>query len=290
KRDGRHEHGDEYVIKLCNEGGQAERAEQDGEHRCYATQHRQRCARRAHPDELGIVVQGSVRPRGCLGLLKGGEDRACLDGPCFIDAAGDQAIKRFAHRAHRADLAFELTLLLDRALADVPATGGIAATQDKEPAYLCEREAALLGLFNKAQTPGGILVVKPVPGRALAGRLDQTLALVITQRVAPDARGGGELADGEHGAVSTVSLDLGGKTKVKPGQAGDPTLAATPGVPVRRPAGRPHRRRDWRNIRPACPRSPPREPNGCRGLWHAWPPRPFACRERSPRTRGTRRA
>src|SRR5262249_2790501 len=44
----------------------------------------------------------------------------------------------------------------------------------------------------------------------------------VTQRVAPDARGGSELADGEHGAVSTVSLNLGGKTKVKPGQAGDP--------------------------------------------------------------------
>ena len=36
----------------------------------------------------------------------------------------------------------------------------------------------------RTQPPGGIPVVKPVPGRALAGRLDQTLTLVITQRVA----------------------------------------------------------------------------------------------------------
>src|SRR5215467_4844359 len=237
-----------------------------------------------------LFFHSSVRPRGCLGSLEGGEDCACLDRPCFIDAAGDEAIERFAHRAHRADLAFELPFLLDRAFADVPAAGGVAAAQDEELAYLREREAALLGLFDEAQAPGGLLVVKPIPRRALAGRLDQTLALVITQRVAADARGGGELADGEHGAVSTVSLNLGGKTKVKPGQAGDPTLAATLGVLVRRPAGRPHRRRDRRNIRPACPRSPPREPNGCRALWHARPPRHPACRERSPRTRGKRRA
>src|SRR5262249_20674152 len=179
-----------------------------------------------------LFFRSSVRPRGCLALLEGGEDRASPDRPCFIDAAGDQAIERFAHRAHRADLAFELPLLRDCAFADVPAAGGIATAQDEELTDLCEREAALLGLPDEAQAPGGILVVKPVPGRTLAGRLDQTLALVVTQRVAPDARGGGELADGEHGAVSTVSLNLGGKTKVKPGQAGDPTLAATPGVPV----------------------------------------------------------
>ena len=121
----------------------------------------------------------SVRPRGWLGSLEGGKDRAPLDGPCFIDTDGDEAIKRFAHRAHRADLAFELPLLRDRALADVPAAGGIATAQDEEPAYLCEREAALLGLFDEAQAAGGILVVKPVPGRALAGGLDQTLLLVI---------------------------------------------------------------------------------------------------------------
>src|SRR5262249_7669173 len=196
-----------------------------------ATQHRQRGTRRTHPDELGILVQWSVRPRGFIGLLEGGEDRASLDRPCFIDAAGDQAIKRFAHRAHRADLAFELPLLRDRAFADVPAAGGIATAQDEELADLCEREAALLGLFDEAQAPRRILVVKPVSGRALAGRLDQTLALVITQRVAPDARGGGELADGEHGAASTVSLNLGGKTKGKPGQAGDQNARGYAGRP-----------------------------------------------------------
>jgi hypothetical protein len=97
-------------------------------------------------------------------LLKGGEDRASLDGPCFIDTVSDEAIKRFAHRAHRADLAFELLFLLDRALADVAATGGIATTQDEELAYLCEREAALLGVSDEAHAPGGVLVVKPVPG------------------------------------------------------------------------------------------------------------------------------
>jgi hypothetical protein len=86
-------------------------------------------------------------------LLKGGEDRACLDGLCFIDAAGDEAIKRFAHRAHRADLAFELPLLLDRAFADIPAAGGIATAQDEERADLCEREAALLGLSDETQAP-----------------------------------------------------------------------------------------------------------------------------------------
>src|SRR5262249_7504198 len=150
-----------------------------------------------------------VRPRGCFGSLEGGEDRARLDRPRFIDTAGDEAVERFAHRAHRADLAFELRLLLDRAFADVPAAGGVPAAQDEELADLCEREAAVLGLFDEAQPPRGILVVKPVPGRALASRLDQTLALVITQRVAPDARGGGELADGEHGAASTVSLNPG---------------------------------------------------------------------------------
>src|SRR6266446_8068407 len=221
KRDGCYEHRDEHVIELCNEGGQAERAEQDSKRRRYATQQRQHCARRARPDELGVPVQWSVAPRGCLGLLKGGEDRASLDGPCFIDTVGDEAIKRFAHRAHRADLAFELPLLLDRAFADIPAAGGIATTQDEELAYLREREAALLGLSDEAQAPGGILVVKPVPGRALPSRLDQTLPLVITQRVATHARDAGELADGEHGAASTVSLNPGGKTKVKPGQAGD---------------------------------------------------------------------
>src|SRR5262245_59961839 len=121
----------------------------------------------------------SVCPGGCVGLLKGGEDRACLDGPRFIDTAGDEAIKRFAHRAHRADLAFELPLLLDRAFADVPAAGGVATAQDEEGADLREREAAVLGLFDEAQAPRRILVVKPVPGRALAGRRDQTLALVI---------------------------------------------------------------------------------------------------------------
>src|SRR5262249_31654460 len=233
-----------------------------------------------------LFFHRSVRPRGCLGLLEGSEDRASLDRPCFIDAAGDEPIERFAHRAHRADLAFELLLLLYCAFADIPAAGGVTTAQDEKLADLCEREAALLGLFDEAQAPGGILIVKPVPGRALAGRLDQTLALVITQRVAADARGGGELADGEHGPASPVSLNPGGKTKVKPGQAGDPTLAATPGVPVRRPAGRPHRCRDRHNMRPACPRSPPREPNGCRAPWRARPRRPFACRERSPRTRG----
>src|SRR5262245_11191128 len=142
-----------------------------------------------------------MRPRGCLGLLKGGEDRAPLDGPCFIDAAGDEAIKRFAHRAHRADLAFELPLLLDRALADIPAAGGIAAAQDEERADLREREAALLGVFDETQAPRRILVVKPVPGRALARGLDQTLPLVIASRVDPDTRGGSELADGEHGGL-----------------------------------------------------------------------------------------
>src|SRR5262249_35441178 len=174
----------------------------------------------------------------CLGLLEGGEDRACLDGPCFIDAAGDEAIERFAHRAHRADLAFELLLFLDRAFADVPAAGGIAATQDEERADLCEREAALLGLFDEAQAPGRMLVVKPVPGRALAHRLDQTLALVIAQRVAPDAGGVSELADGEHGVASTVSLNPGGKTKVKPGQAGEPArgYAGRPSPAARRTA------------------------------------------------------
>src|SRR5262249_47798190 len=127
-----------------------------------------------------LFFHRSVRPRGWLGSLKGGEDRASLDGPRFIDAAGDEAIKRFAHRAHRADLAFELPLLLDRAFADIPAAGGIAAAQDEEFAYLCERETALLGLFDEAQAPGRILVVKPVSGRAFAGGLDQTLLLVIT--------------------------------------------------------------------------------------------------------------
>src|SRR5262249_23007139 len=105
-----------------------------------------------------------------------------------------------------------------------PAAGSVTTAQDEELADLREREAAVLGLFDEAQAPGGILVVKPVPARALARRLHQTLALIITQRVAADARGGSELADGEHGAVSTVSLNLGGKTKVKPGQAGDPRL------------------------------------------------------------------
>src|SRR5262249_17139120 len=146
-----------------------------------------------------LLLRSSVRRRGWLGSLEGGKDRACLGGARFIDAAGDEAIERFAYRAHRADLAFELPLLLDRALADVPAAGGVATAQDKELADLREREAAVLGLFDEAQPPGGILVVKPVPARALAGRLDQTLALVIAQRVAPDARGGSELADGEHG-------------------------------------------------------------------------------------------
>jgi hypothetical protein len=113
-------------------------------------------------------------------LLKGNEDRASLDGLCFIDTVGDEVVKRFAHRLHRADLAFELPLLLDGAFADIPAAGGIATTQDEELAYLCEREAALLGLPYEAQAPGGILVVKPISGRALAGRLDQTLPLVIT--------------------------------------------------------------------------------------------------------------
>src|SRR5262249_54013284 len=141
--------------------------------------HRQRCARRAHPNELGVLVQWSVCPRGCFGSLKGGDDRASLDRPCFIDAAGDEAIERFAHRAHRADLVFELPLLLERAFADVPAASGIASAQDEELADLCEREAAMLGVFDEAQPPRGILVVKPVPGRALAGRLDQTLPLVI---------------------------------------------------------------------------------------------------------------
>src|SRR5262249_56107329 len=93
-------------------------------------------------DEVGIVVEWSVRPRGCPGSLEGGEDRACLDGARFIDTAGDEAIERFAHRAHRADLAFELPLLLDRAFADVPAAGGIAAAQDEELADLREGEAA----------------------------------------------------------------------------------------------------------------------------------------------------
>src|SRR5262249_2337333 len=146
-----------------------------------------------------LFFHSSVRPRGCLGSLKGGEDRTSLDGPRFIDAAGDEAIERFAHRAHGADLVFELLPLLDGALTDVPAAGGMPAAQDEERADLRERKAAVLGLSDEAQAPGGILVVKPVPGRALAGRLDQTLALVITQRVAPDARGGSELADGEHG-------------------------------------------------------------------------------------------
>src|SRR5262249_5692995 len=189
------------VIELRNESGQAERAEQDGKHRCCAAQQRQRCARGARPYELTILVHWSVRPRGCPGSLKGGEDRACLDGPCFVDAAGDETGERFAARAHGAALAFELPVLLDRAFADVPAAGGIATAQDEERADLREREAALLGLSDEAQAPGGILVVKPVPGRGLAGRLDQTLALVITQRVAPDAGGGSELADGEHGGL-----------------------------------------------------------------------------------------
>src|SRR5262249_2870427 len=57
KRDGRYEHGDEHVIELRSEGGQAERAEQDRKHRRCATKQRQRCARRAHPDELAILVQ-----------------------------------------------------------------------------------------------------------------------------------------------------------------------------------------------------------------------------------------
>src|SRR5262249_38257687 len=142
----------------------------------------------------------------------------------------------------------------DCAVADVPAAGGIATAQDEERADLCEREAALLGLFDEAQAPGRISVVKPVPGRALAGRLDQTLPLVIAERVATDAGAVSELADGEHRAASTVSLNPGGKTKVKPGQAGAPRLTATPGVPVRRPAGRLHRCRDRHNTRPACPR------------------------------------
>src|SRR5215471_15467541 len=234
QRDGRHEHGDEHVIELRNEGGQAERAEQDCKHRRYATQQRQRRARRAHPDELAILVQWSVRPRGCLGSLEGGEDRACLHRPCFVDAAGDEAIERFAHRAHRADLAFELPLLLDRAFADVPAAGGIATAQDEEIADLCEGEAAVLGLFDEAQAPGGILVVEPVPGRALAGRLDQTLALVIAQRVAPDTRGGSELADGEHGRPprSACTLEvrprssLGKRVPHARGYAGRPSPAA----------------------------------------------------------------
>src|SRR5215510_2146075 len=112
----------------------------------------------------------SVGPHGRLGLLEGGEDRASLDGPCFIDTVGDEAIKRFAHRAHRADLAFELPLLLDGAFTDVTAAGGIATTQDEEFTDFCEREAALLGVPDEAQAPGGISVVKPVAGRALPGR------------------------------------------------------------------------------------------------------------------------
>jgi hypothetical protein len=122
----------------------------------------------------------SVGPRSRLGLLKGGEDRASLDGSWFIDTVGDEAIKRFAHRAHRADLAFELLLLLDRAFADVAAPGGIATTQDKEFAYLCEREATFLGVSDETQAPGRILVVKPVSGRTLSSGLNQTLPLVIT--------------------------------------------------------------------------------------------------------------
>src|SRR5215471_19714717 len=181
-----------------------------------------------------LFFHSSVRPRGCLGSLEGGEDCACLDRPCFIDAAGDEAIERFAHRAHRADLAFELPFLLDRAFADVPAAGGIAAAQDEELAYLREREAALLGLFDEAQPPRRILVVEPVPGRTLAGRLDQTLALVIAQRVAPDARGGSELADGEHGRPprSACTLEvrprssLGKRVPHARGYAGRPSPAA----------------------------------------------------------------
>jgi hypothetical protein len=90
-------------------------------------------------------------------LFKGGEDRASLDGSCFIDTVDDEAIKRFAHRAHRTDLAFELPFLLDRAFADIPAAGGIATTQDEELAYLSEREAALLSVSDEAQAPGGVL-------------------------------------------------------------------------------------------------------------------------------------
>jgi hypothetical protein len=96
-------------------------------------------------------------------LLEGGEDRASLDRPRFIDTVGDEAIERFAHRAHRADLAFELLLLFDRAFAHVPAAGGIATAQDEEFAYLGEREAALLSVSDEAQAPGGDLVVQSVP-------------------------------------------------------------------------------------------------------------------------------
>src|SRR5262249_34322772 len=184
------------MVELCNEGGKAGGGEQARKRRCYAAQHRQHCARRAHPDELGVLVHWSVRPRGCFGSLEGGEDRACLDGARFVDTAGDEAVERFAHRAHRADLAFELPLLLDRALADVPAASDTLRYYERE------------GLIEPAgKSPAGYRLYDRDSAR----------------RLRPDARGGGELADGEHGAVSTVSLDLGGKTKVKPGQAGDPT-------------------------------------------------------------------
>src|SRR5262249_60065107 len=46
-------------------------------------------------------------------------------------------------------------------------------------------------------------------------------------RVAADVRHASELADGEHGTASTVSLNPGGKTKVKGGQA-------APAQPLRR--------------------------------------------------------
>src|SRR5437870_4082180 len=85
KRDRRCEHGDEHVIELCNEGGQTKSAEQGRQ--APVLRNTTTTALRPPRPSRSAWHSGpwSAGRRSRLGLLKRGENRASLDGPCFVD-------------------------------------------------------------------------------------------------------------------------------------------------------------------------------------------------------------
>src|SRR5262249_40870504 len=138
-------------------------------------------------------------PESSVGSLQSGDDSALLYRPCFHCTLGNQLVERLGHRLHRANLVFDLQLLLHRSRANVAATSVIAIAQNKL-AYLGEREAAVLRMLDEADAPGRILVIQPVAGKTFSRKFDQPHLLAMAQRVVAHVCEGNQFADCEHAA------------------------------------------------------------------------------------------
>jgi hypothetical protein len=90
------------------------------------------------------------------------QDGAIVGRVLAAIAAPDQAIERTRHAPQRPEFVLDLQFFLDGQSAYIIAAGAIRRFERQQFPDVRQREPALLGVFDEADTTHGFIVVQPV--------------------------------------------------------------------------------------------------------------------------------